>query len=280
MAGCGETGSQKEITPLVRRNGTDISYTVCGTGDTTLLFIHGWCINKEYWQQQVAHFCPRYKVVAIDLPGFGQSGKKRTNWSFTEYTDDVKAVIDQLGLKNVWALGHSMSGDILLQLSNKYPESVIGIVGVDNLHEPGAPTSTQQEKETAAFFTALSSGFDSTVSRYMVSGLFQPSTDSSVVRRVMNDVYTSDSSIAIAVLRDLTIVAQQEQTLMQGLSHPLFLINSDVAPVKLDSLNKYCRKGARVFYVHGTGHYPMIEKAGEFNKALEKVLAAAVEKER
>ena len=41
--------------------------------DTTLLFVHGWCINKEYWKEQSAYFCDNYKVVTLDLPGFGQS---------------------------------------------------------------------------------------------------------------------------------------------------------------------------------------------------------------
>ena len=60
---------------------------------------------------------------------------------------------------------------------------------------------------------------------------------------------------------------------MSGLPRKLYLVNSDVRPVKLDSLNKYCRYGCEVVTVHGTGHYPMIEKPGDFNSALEKVLA-------
>ena len=268
---CHHKPSQK-IDGKIERNGIPISYTVCGEGDTTLLFVHGWCINKEYWEPQFNYFCPRYKVVAIDLPGFGQSGKNRTNWSFDEYAADIKSTIDKLQLKNVILIGHSMSGDIVLNVDNKYPDAVIGLVGVDNLHEPGEPMNEAQQKNTDSFFHSLSENFDATVNKYMKGNLFQPSTDSSIVNRVMNDVFTSDSLIATKVLRSLIEISQQEKPLMQGLTHKLFLVNSDVIPAKLDSLNKYCRHGCSVMTVHATGHYPMIEKPVELNAALEKVI--------
>src|SRR6476661_3082381 len=120
----------------IERDGVAISYTSCGNRDTTLLFIHGWGINKEYWEPQVKHFCSRFRVVAIDLPGFGQSGTNRANWNFDEYASDVKAVIDELKLKNVILIGHSMSGDLILNFANKYPSDVSGLIGIDNLREP------------------------------------------------------------------------------------------------------------------------------------------------
>jgi pimeloyl-ACP methyl ester carboxylesterase len=266
---CSDTPGKKE-NPPVQRDGVTISYTSCGDHDTTLLFIHGWCINKEYWEPQVKHFCDRYKVVAIDLPGFGQSGKNRDNWNFDEYAADVKAVIDQLQLKNVILIGHSMSGDIVLNVANKYPNSVIGLVGIDNLSEPSPPMSAEERKGVDSFFVMLSAHFDSVVN-IMKNDLFPPTTDTAIVNRVMNTVYASDSVIASKVLRELSFIAQKEQTLMQGLPKKLWLVNSDVHPVKQDSLNKYCRQGCEVVWVHGTSHYPMIEKPGEFNAALEKV---------
>lgn len=270
LAACNQDNqkSPAEIT----RNDLKIAYYSCGKGDTTLLFVHGWCINKEYWQPQVNYFCPKYKVVTIDLPGFGQSGKNRTDWNFDEYTEDIKAVVEQLQLKNVILIGHSMSGDILLNVSNKYPSMVAGIVGIDNLHEPGSPITPEQQKGYNDFFDKLSAGFDSTVNNYMKTSLFQPTTDTAVVNRVMNNVFTADSSIAIQVLKSLTVTSQKEKLLMQGLSHKLFLLNSDVVLIKSDSLNKYCAKGFQAELVHATGHYPMIEKPKEFNMALQKII--------
>lgn len=256
----------------VESNGTPIACNRYGTGDTTLLFVHGWCISKEYWQSQIDFFSPNYTVVTIDLPGFGQSGKINNSWSFKDYTDNVKAVIGQLGLKNVIVIGHSMSGDILLDLSNRYPQLITGIVGIDNLHEPAAPLTEQGRADTEAFFSVFASRFDSVVTATMEQYLFHPSTDTAIKQRVKQSITNADSLVAVQVLKSFTFFAADEQVRMQKLNHKLYLVNSDVMPVKMDSLNKYCSKGAAVTYVHNTGHYPMIEKPGEFNKALQEVI--------
>lgn len=267
---CNQADDSKRIE--VMNKDVRIAYNSCGVADTTLLFVHGWCINKEYWSAQEKYFCPKYKVVSIDLPGFGQSGKNRTEWNFAQYTADIKAVVDQLHLKNVILIGHSMSGDILLEVSNKYPSLVAGIVGIDNLHEPEHILNTQEKKDAAIFLNMLQTSFDSTVNNYMRPDLFQPATDTAIVQRVMQDVFTTDSSIATKVLTSLMNISQTETQLMQGLSHKLYLVNSDVVPVKTDSLAKYCSKGFHVETVHGASHYPMIEKPAEFNTALQKVI--------
>ena len=270
LLACNNQQEPKEAVK-VERNGINISYNSCGDKDTTLLFLHGLCINKEYWDTQLKYFCNRYKVVAIDLPGFGQSGKNRNNWSFDEYAADVKAVIDQLKLKHVIVIGHSMSGDIILNVANKYPSDIIGLIGIDNLHEPTAPMDSAQQKQNENFFAQLSSHFDSTMNA-LRPVVFQPTTDSSVVNRVMSDVFSCDSTIVIKVFKELSITAQKERELMKGLPTKLYLVNSDVNQTKLDSLNKYCRYGCELVPIHATGHYPMLEKPAEFNAALEKVI--------
>lgn len=88
----------------------------------------------------------------------------------------------------------------------------------------------------------------------------------------MKDIYNADSLIAVTVLKSLSFFAQAEKARMQKLNHTLYLVNSDVMPVKMDSLNKYCIKGVEVSYVHNTGHYPMIEKPGEFNAVLQSII--------
>lgn len=265
--------SQQEKEPVaISRDGVNIAYTQCGKGDTTLLFVHGWCINKEYWQEQVTFFCSRYQVVTVDLPGFGQSGKNRTQWNFENYTTDIKEVIDRLKLKNVILIGHSMSGDIVLDAGNKYPSLLAGIVGIDNLHDPAGPFSEEGKKESDAFFSMLSSAFDSTVNQNMRNSLFRPATDTTIVNRVMADVTTTDSIIAINVLKAAFEILQKEKDMMRGLSHKLFLINSDAFPVNKDSLNKYCSKGFHTEILPGASHYPMIETPGAFNTALQRVI--------
>ena len=255
----------------IKVNNIDIVYDECGNADTTLLFVHGWCISKEYWEGQSAFFCDRYKVVTLDLPGFGKSGKNRTDWNFEQYADDINEFIKDKKLKNVILVGHSMSGDILLLMDTKYPGSVIGIVGIDNLKRPGVKLSEEENKQVESFFAMLDSNFSGTAEVYTKENLFPKSADTSIINRVINDIKKNDPVIAIKVLRSLLEVSQKEKDMMQLLKHTLYLVNSDVDTTQIDSLKKYCKASAEVVYVHGTGHYPMIEKPAEFNEALEKI---------
>jgi pimeloyl-ACP methyl ester carboxylesterase len=261
-----------KINAVNRVNNIDISYDECGKGDTTLLFVHGWCINKEYWEDQKKYFCDNYKVVTLDLPGFGKSGKTRTDWSFDQYANDINEFIKTANLKNVILIGHSMSGDILLLMDTKYPNSIIGIVGIDNLKSPGDKNTEAEKEEIEGFLSMLEKDFSGTVEGYTKQNLFTTSADPSIVKRVMNDFKMSDSVIATKVLRSLADVSQKEREMMQQLTHKLYLINSDTGPTKIETLIKYCKAAADVVYVNGTGHYPMIEKPAEFNTALEKVI--------
>ena len=271
LVSCNSAVDRKEnVTAKV--NNTTIAYNQYGNGDTTLLFVHGWCINKEYWNDQSKYFSDKYKVVTLDLPGFGRSGKNRSEWTFENYTDDINEFIKAEKLKNVILIGHSMSGDILLMMDTKYPESVIGIVGIDNLKKPGAKLSEEESKQVEGFFAMLDSNFSGTVETYTKQNLFPPSADTSIVNRVVKDFKKNDPVIATKVLHSLLDVSQKEREMMQLLKHTLYLVNSDSDTTHIDSLKKYCKASAEVVYVLGTGHYPMIEKTAEFNAALEKVL--------
>lgn len=277
LQSCRPNATEQE-SGILQRETVEIAYDKCGSGDTTLLFIHGWCINKGYWSEQMKKFCGRYTTVAVDLPGFGASGKNREKYDFAEYARDVDFVIKELNLKNVIAIGHSMSGDIILQLGSNYPTDIAGIVGIDNLHEPGDVPTPEEQQQTDDFFSMMESHFDSTISIYMVRGLFQPSTDTAIVRRVLADVRNSDSVIAINVLRALSEASQNEKSWMKSLHSKLFLVNSDVNKVDSSALAKYCAKGFHVEYVHGTGHYPMLEAPAEFDSALQRTLDLIGEK--
>jgi len=98
----------------IRESKVEINYFQQGKGDTTLLFLHGWCIDGTYWKNQSDYFSKAYNVYAIDLPGFGKSKAERTNWTIEEYAKDVNAFIDAMNLKKVVIVGHSMSGEIML----------------------------------------------------------------------------------------------------------------------------------------------------------------------
>ncbi|TFF34644.1 alpha/beta fold hydrolase [Mucilaginibacter psychrotolerans] len=253
----------------VKNNGVHIDYTDTGKSDTTLLFVHGWCINKTYWAQQVAYFGKRYRVVTMDLAGYGQSGHNRDNWSTIAFANDVNAVIDQLKLKKVVLIGHSMSGDIVLQAAIDAPDKVIGLVGVDNFKGQGAPPQTDaQKKEIAEAIAAMRKDFKKVSFQWFNEGLFSKNTSEPIKDRILNDVAHADTVVAAASMEQQ---AYDELPALIKLKKKLYLINSDYQPTDTAWLVKQ-KLPFMLLEVHGTGHFPMVEAPVEFNLQLDKVL--------
>ena len=111
-----------------------ITYDVRGTGDTALVFVHCWSCDRTFWKYQLAAFADDYRVAAIDLPGHGESGADRDEWTIAGLGDDVARVVEQLGLRRVILVGHSMGGPVSLEAARRLPGRVLGVIAVDTLH--------------------------------------------------------------------------------------------------------------------------------------------------
>lgn len=274
---CGSTSKNNDNVSTLPDHGTItvdsaiVAYNVHGKGDTTLLFIHGWCIDQTYWSSQSEAFHRSYKVVTIDLPGFGQSESKRTNSTIEEYGEDVVAVINQLSLTNVVLIGHSMSGDVVLEAAQEHP-AVIAVVGVDNFKEVGLEYNDELRAQIDGFISSLKQNFSQLAPAFAERALFHPSTDSLAITRVTRDFSDCHPVIGPSSLANLFMYGEKEATQLSTLKQPLFLINSDVSPTSEDGL-KQTGVTFEVLTIHATGHYPMIEKPEEFNRLLKAALA-------
>ena len=254
----------------VKNQGVHIEYTDTGKGKQTLLFVHGWCINKTYWDSQVAFFKNKYRVITMDLAGYGGSGKNRTVWGTDAFASDVNAVINQLHLKNVILIGHSMAGDIIAEAAALNPKPVIALIGVDNFKNTGIVNrdSVKSKKEFIAAIKQMKVNFKSVAYPYIKLQLFYKTTPDNVRRRVLYDVDHADTLIAVASMEHGDL---DEVRALKKAGKPLFMVNSDVHPTDTTGLHAQ-HISAHVYYVHATGHYPMIEKPKEFNEALAKAL--------
>lgn len=250
-----------------------IAYHVSGNADTALVFVHGWGINKEYWDAQEKAFDKRFKVVTIDLGGHGKSGTQRSHWTIDDFANDVLAVMDSLNLNKVILVGHSMSGDVILDVTYKIPERIVGFVGVDNFKEIGVAMTPQQLLEVSSFMKALDSNYKSVAAEYSKTALFPKDyKDPASVNRVVKDITNTDSVVAAKSLQNLIEFMPNEVALLKEINIPIHLIISDYTPMLTDSLVKYAKAGYSVKTITGVGHYPMIEKPAEFNTALQEVL--------
>lgn len=258
----------------IRDKQVEINYFQQGKGDTTLLFLHGWCTDGTYWKNQVDYFSKTYNVYAIDLPGFGKSKAERTNWTIEEYANDVDAFIGAMNLKNVVIIGHSMAGEIMMQTALSNNSKIVGIIGVDNFKFIDVSFTPEQMKQMTDFFPMLQNDFKNAAPAYADMMLFHPSTSKEVKDRVKADFANSDSVIGYGTLMNLMQYAYTDAQKLEQLNYKLYLINSDATPTNEIGLNNHCKSGFQVQPIAATGHYPMIEKPAEFNLILEKVLTS------
>ncbi|HEY5508769.1 MAG TPA: alpha/beta hydrolase, partial [Paludibacter sp.] len=265
-----ERMTSKQIT--IRDKQVEINYFQQGQGDTTLLFLHGWCIDGMYWKNQVEYFSKKYNVYAIDLPGFGKSKAERINWTIEEYANDVTAFIDTMNLKNIIIIGHSMAGEIMLQTALSNNPKIIGIVGVDNFKLIDVAFTPEQMKQMTDFFPLLQNDFKNSAPVYADMMLFHPTTSKEVKDRVKNDFANSDSVIGYKTIMTQMQYAYTDAQRLEQLNYKLYLINSDGFPTNETGLKNHCKNSFQVETISATGHYPMIEKPTEFNLILEKVL--------
>lgn len=258
----------------IRDKHVEINYLQQGKGDTTLLFLHGWCIDGTYWKNQVDYFSKDYNVYAIDLPGFGKSKAERTNWTIEEYANDVIAFIDTMNLKNVVIIGHSMAGEIMLQTALSNNSKIVGIVGIDNFKLIDVSFTPEQIKQMTDFFPMLQNNFKNSAPAYADMMLFHPTTSKEVKDRVKTDFANSDSVIGYKTILTQMQYASTDAQRLEQLNYKLYLINSDGFPTNETGLKNHCKNGFQVETISATGHYPMIEKPTEFNLILEKVLTS------
>jgi pimeloyl-ACP methyl ester carboxylesterase len=270
--GCTSQKKQEASFPEIYNLGSRINYQVAGSGDTTLLFVHGWCINQSYWNQQVDHFKDRYQVVTLDLPGHGNSDKNRNEWTIENFGKDIVMLMDALELKNVVLIGHSMGGNIILEAALSKPEVVIGFVGVDNFQELGVLYTEAQKEELSTFFSQMKTDYGNVVSGFAAGMLFAESTPKGISDRVLNDILSVPPEISVGILESLSTVNEIEGEQMQRLDLKVHLINCDRNPVNIEQLDKYCQRSYQVHPIGNLGHYPMVEAPEKFNDILEEIL--------
>lgn len=82
----------------------------------TILFIHGWPANHKMFEYQFDHLPDKgYRCIGIDIRGFGKSSRPWDGYSYNRLADDIRVVIDTLGLTNITLAGHSMGGAISIR---------------------------------------------------------------------------------------------------------------------------------------------------------------------
>jgi pimeloyl-ACP methyl ester carboxylesterase len=248
-------------------DGIRIQYTVTGTGVPAIVLIHGWSCDQTFWKDQVAEFSKDHQVVTIDLPGHGESGSGRRQWTLAAFGDDVKRVVEHLGLDHVVLVGHSMGGPIALEAAAGMPERVMMVVGVDTLHDV---EEKQDPKEWKALLDKLEADFAGTC-REFVGSMFPRDAAPGIVKGVQDSACDGSPEVGKAVMAGFE--SYDSAAAMARVSAPVRCIQGSMFATNIAGNRKHAHDFDAVV-VPGTGHFPQLEKPAEFNRLLRQVLGS------
>lgn len=107
----------------------EIHATVTGKGKCVVL-LHGFCEDHTLWHGTAEFLKSKYKIISIDLPGFGESSMLRKGFDLEDVAHAIHNFLAEKGYSHYSVLGHSLGGYVTLALAHLYPEAIksIGLI--------------------------------------------------------------------------------------------------------------------------------------------------------
>ncbi|MVN85332.1 alpha/beta fold hydrolase [Deinococcus sp. HMF7620] len=256
----------------VNVNGATVFYKAAGSGQP-LLLIHGYPLNGELFKNN--RMLPGYRVITVDLPGFGQSKAPGRDASIENYAKTMLGFMDALKLNNIVVGGMSMGGMTLLQMYKTDPDRFKGLVLIDTTADPAGVaekamwmgTGQQaQQKGVASLVDLLLPRMLTAESRmkmpnqvaHLGSLIKQASLDGAV-GAAMALANRPDANPVLGTIRVPTLI--------------LAGVEDNVTPAELQMKMKNQIADSRLVMVPGAGHAATFEKAMAVNAAMRAWLA-------
>ena len=262
--------------PFATVSGTTLHYLDVGGGDPPLVLLHAFPLNAGMWDEQIAALAPRWRVVAPDLPGFGQSppgeGGEATIDGWAELVADL---VRQLGLGPVVVGGLSMGGYVAFALRRRHPELLSALVLADTRAGVDTPEvverrTNQQEK--------VSAGKTDEVLDAMLGTLLSEETREQrpdVVERTRALMGTTPPATIVAALEAMKNRADATGELA-AIDVPVLVVvgEHDVpSPLSVAEEMADAVPDGRLEVLPGAGHLSNLEVPEPFNRVLGSFLA-------
>ena len=117
-----------EVNKVKLEDGTTIAYVDEGNSDEVIIFVHGLGSYLRAWEKNISELKNDFRVIAIDLPGYGKSSKELHPGTPEFYADVITQFMAALGIDKANIAGHSMGGQAAIAMSLKYPERISNLI--------------------------------------------------------------------------------------------------------------------------------------------------------
>ena len=120
------------IRHLAERTPAGTSYRVIGQGQPVVL-IHGVGLNKDMWGGQVVGLAQHFQVIVYDMLGHGDSPRPAVDTDLAGYADQLRELLDHLGLPQAMVIGFSMGGLVARAFALHHPQRIGALVVLNSV---------------------------------------------------------------------------------------------------------------------------------------------------
>jgi pimeloyl-ACP methyl ester carboxylesterase len=241
-----------------------VHYLDVGKGNSALIFVHGWTCNAEFWKGSYTAF-KNIRVIAVDLPGHGESDKPQANYTMDYFARSVEAVMKDAKITKAVLVGHSMGTPVIRQFYRLYPEKTLGLVIVDGGLRPFAP-----KEQIEKFFAPLKANYKQAMPQF-IDGMLAPIKDEKLKTEIKTSMLNTPEQVALSAMdgmSDATIWTNDK------INVPVLAVMAK-SPFWTNDYEQYVRSIVpNIDYQiwDGVSHFLMMEKPDEFNKTIAAFL--------
>jgi pimeloyl-ACP methyl ester carboxylesterase len=240
-----------------------IHYKSYGNGDEAIVLIHGWGGNLDLWSEHIAPLRKTgNRVLAISLPGHGQSDKPPTVYSMDYYARAVEAVMRNAKVKRAVLVGHSMGTPIARQFYRKYPEKTVGIVIVD-----GSLRAYPDKKLMATAIAGFRGPNYREVGKQMFAGMSGPNLSPEIRERVQASFLNTPQHVLVSAMEGM---ADDSIWGEDKINVPVLAVmaKSPFWPADTEQFYRSIAPTLDFQMWEGVGHFLQMEKPAQFDDAV------------
>jgi 3-oxoadipate enol-lactonase len=227
-----------------------------------IVFVHGAIGDSRLFRYQLRYFGQRYKTIAVDLPGHGQSNTGKAP-GISDFIEAIEDIIDQEGIFSCVLAGHSMGGGVCMEA---YRKGLRGIKGM-------ALVSTSPVLPVTSILGDIVKRNDMDALADLIAGaVFGKSSEilAGFARQALNGI---DRNVIKA---DVELCGRMDYTgLLAGIDIPVLVVSNRfdrvVGHEKTAALHRGIPNSRHVIFEE-TGHMPFFENPNPFNAALDEFL--------
>ncbi|GAB3200356.1 pimeloyl-ACP methyl ester carboxylesterase [Pontibacter aydingkolensis] len=263
--------------------GANLHYRDEGQG-TPIILLHGTAASLNTWDGWAKELSKTHRVLRLDLPGFGLTGRNQTDtYTIAYYSELVQHFMDELGIDKAHIAGSSLGGQIAYDFAATHPERVQKLI----LVSPTGVTTANDKSISMPFMMAQTP---------LVKESLKYITPRFIVEKSLKEVYGDDSRLtpeAISLSHDLllregnreafilrmnTVDTDNLPKLKQVKAPTLILWGEADAWVPAQNASRFLQdiKGSQLKTYAGAGHIPMEELAQETVKDAMQFLGSEV----